>query len=194
MDQGEWADALAAAVATTAGAVASAGESDWSAAAGDLAWTCRDTVQHVASDFVGYAGQLTDPRERGYAPVDVVLEGEPGSAGLADVLRATGGMLVSVVRTTPPGTRSWHPYGMAGPCDFAAMGVVEALVHTYDLDRTLTLGLDPDRDLCARALGQLFPDVPAGDDAWVALLWATGRVARGAETRREGWRWANTGR
>lgn len=42
------------------------------------------------------------------------------------------------------------------------MGRVEVLVHSEDVARHLGLSLDPPRDLCARVLARLFPDVNAG--------------------------------
>lgn len=42
------------------------------------------------------------------------------------------------------------------------MGCVEVLVHGEDVARHLGLSLDPPRDLCARVLARLFPDVDAG--------------------------------
>jgi hypothetical protein len=31
---------------------------DWTARAGDLAWTCRETAAHIAHDLLAYAAQL----------------------------------------------------------------------------------------------------------------------------------------
>lgn len=57
---------------------------------------------HIASDLVGYAGQLTAPRQHGYVPFDVVLDGEPDAPELAEVVRATGGILAAVCETSSP--------------------------------------------------------------------------------------------
>ena len=78
---------------------------------------------------------MTALHSYGYAPFDLVLDGTPEPSGLRDVVRATGGVLSAVVRTVEPTTLSWHPYGVAGPRDSAAMGIVEILVHTEDLSR-----------------------------------------------------------
>jgi Mycothiol maleylpyruvate isomerase N-terminal domain len=192
-DGDSWASALDEAILAAADAMAAADDADWSQPAGDLDWDCRATVLHIASDFVGYATQLTAPRAHGYAAFDLVLEGTPGPAELRAVVRATGGLLSSVVRTADPGTRSWHPYGVAGPRDFAAMGIVELLVHTEDLRRGLGFRWAPPAQLSSCVLDHLFPHAPRDLEPWPTLLWATGRVALGERPRLQGWRWANTG-
>jgi hypothetical protein len=188
-----WANALDQAIASSISAMTKADDGDWSVRAGDLGWDCRATVLHIASDFVGYATQLTAPRTHGYAPFDLVLDGTPAPSGLRDVVRATGGVLSAVVRTTETTTLSWHPYGVAGPSDFAAMGIIEILVHTEDLSRGLGFSWEPSAELCARVLKHVFSDAPLGDESWPTLLWATGRLALGECPRQESWRWKNTG-
>jgi hypothetical protein len=71
------------------------------------------------------------------------------------------------------------------------MGVVETLVHTYDI--ALGLGLDwrPPARLCAPVLARLFPDAPPGDPS-ALLLWCTGRITLDGRPRREQWRWDAT--
>lgn len=192
-DNADWADAIDRATALSVSAMAKADDKDWSVRAGDVEWDCRETVIHIASDFVGYATQLTAPRTHGYAPYDLVLVGTPGPLGLREVLRATGGVLSAVVRTTEPSTLSWHPYGMAGPADFAAMGIVELLVHTEDLSRGLGFPWEPPAELCTRVLAHLFLDAPSGYEPWTTLLWATGRISLGDRQRQHIWQWKNTG-
>lgn len=199
---GAWAGMLAGVVDHVASTVAAAdgagqggGAVDWSVTAIDLDWSCARVVEHLAGDFVGYAGQLTAPQARGQVPYGVRLAGHPDTQGMADVLRSSGGLLVAAVATTPSGTTSWHPCGPAGPGDFAAMGILEALVHTYDLAITLAWSWQPDPAPCSAVLDRLFGDVTRTDDPWTDLLWATGRVPRGDTPRRDrDWRWLNTGR
>ena len=189
---GAWADAVDVAVRCSAEAIGVPQEPDWAARAGDLDWDCRTTVLHMASDCIGYAGQVVAPRAHGYAPFDLVLDGSPDSAGLGDVVRTTGGILSAVVRSADLAIVSWHPYGVAGPMDFAAMGIVELLVHTEDLSRGLDFPWAPPDWLCARTLEHLFPDAPRHLEPWPTLLWATGRIALGHRPRQPQWRWANT--
>lgn len=188
-----WAGTLDVAIQESAGAMAAADNADWSSLAGDLDWDCWATVLHIASEFVGYATQLTAPRTHGYAPFDLTLEGTPRPAELRAMVRATGGLLGSVVQTTPAGTLSWHPYGVAGPRDFAAMGIVELLVHTEDLSRGLGFSWQPDAELSTHVLAHLFPKAPRGREPWPTLLWATGRSTLGDHARLRDWRWENTG-
>lgn len=191
-DELAWPAVLDAAVNEVAAVVRSGALADWSAPAGRLEWDCRATVLHVASDFVGYAGQLTCPRDHGYVPFDVILEGDPEAGELAEVVRATGGLLSSVTRTTPSGILSWHPYGMAGPIDFCAMGVVEALVHAHDLAAGLGVSWEAPDALAARALGHLF-NSEREQASWATLLRETGRIPGEDGVYVTQWRWYNTG-
>jgi hypothetical protein len=188
-----WPEIVDACVAECVGVVLAGSDADWTAKAGRLEWDCRGTVQHLASDFVGYAGQLTAPRVRGYVPFDVVLDGDPDAQELAEVVRATGGLLASVGRTTPAGVLSWHPYGMAGPADFCAMGAVEALVHTYDVALGLKVPWAAPEELAAPVLQHLFTPRPRQHSAWHALLMATGRIPDDDGLLSPSWRWHNTG-
>jgi hypothetical protein len=192
-DNNSWATLLDESIRVALASMTAADDVDWSILAGDLEWDCRETVLHIASDFVGYAGKLTSPRASGYALFDLILDGTPGPAELREVLQATGGILSSVVRTTDPTTLSWHPYGLAGPRDYAAMGIVEVLVHTEDLSRGLGFNWSPPTDLCTRVLDHLFANIHQEYEPWPTLLWATGRLSLGEHPRQETWRWVNTG-
>ena len=68
------------------------------------------------------------------------------------------------------------------------MGVVETLVHTYDIARGLGLDWVPPAELCAPALARLFPDALPGDPS-AALRWCTGRTVLDDRPRRAQWRW-----
>jgi len=188
-----WSEVLDAAVSECVDVILGGSDAEWSLKAGRLDWDCRATVLHIASDFVGYAGQMTAPRLAGYVPFDVVLEGDPDAVALAEVVRATGGLLSSVGRTTSLETLSWHPYGMAGPADFCAMGAVEALVHAHDLSEGLGVTWEPPGWLVGRVLGQLFNLDQAGEGHWSDLLLATGRIPDADQVFVTSWRWYNTG-
>ncbi len=176
---------------------------DWQAPAGGLDWSCWETVEHVADDLFAYAGQLaaeqppTDryvpwgyKRTRDGAPaLTVYVDPEHGTEGLLQALDAAGGLLAATVRVSPEERRGFHPYGISDACGFAAMGIVEVLVHLHDVAQTLRFPWSPEPDVCARVLARLFPDVPAGDDPWAALLWATGRAELPGHPRRTDWRW-----
>jgi hypothetical protein len=71
------------------------------------------------------------------------------------------------------------------------MGVVETLVHAYDIAAGLGLDWRPPAELCAPALGRLFPEAPPGDPSAV-LLWCAGREVLGGRPRQADWRWDAT--
>jgi len=195
------ADDVLAAVAGAVQALRPGG--DWSAPAGDLDWTCWETVEHIADDLVYYAMQLGVPAYERYLPLESAARypgGEPnairadpaaGPEGLLAVLTAAGALLAAMVRVTPPDVRGHHTFGPADPEASGAMGVLETVVHTADVTRGLGLEYRPDPGLCARVLGRLFPDVEPASDPWTTLRWATGRTALPGRPRRVGWRWSN---
>jgi hypothetical protein len=190
---GGWSGVVEASVGECVGVMRAGSGADWSSTAGRLDWDCRETALHLASDFTAYAGQLMAPRQRGYVPFDIIFAGEPGADGMAEVVRATGGLLSAAARATGKGVQSWHPYGMAGPADFCAMGAVEAIVHTHDLARGLNIEWDAPDWIAARVLQHLFRQEAGPGDSWHSLLVATGRVPADDGIYATTWRWYNTG-
>ncbi|GGS18700.1 acetyltransferase [Streptomyces aureoverticillatus] len=178
-------------------AVATA-EYDWTRPAGGLEWSCLDTAEHIAGDFTGYATQLTG-RTAGtgaYVPVEAKLDEGTDADGAVRVVEATAGLLAAVVRTTPAGVRGWHPYpyGSADAAGFAAMGIVELVLHTYDILRAFDVAYEAPAALCEAVLTRQFPHVPPvrdGESPWSVLLWATGRGDREGHAPLERWRWHN---
>ncbi|MGA5423112.1 maleylpyruvate isomerase N-terminal domain-containing protein [Streptomyces lavendulocolor] len=179
------------------------GGADWDARAGSLEWTCWETVEHLADDLFAYAAQLGPERpspdgevpflweaRRPGGPANVTYaDRRAGPAGLLQVLEACGAMLAAMVRVTPPHVRAHHVFGASDAEGFAAMGVVETLVHTYDVTRGLGLPWDPPARLCDRVLPRLFPHAPTDTPAWPTLLWATGRGELPGRERLTSWRW-----
>ncbi|GAA1364111.1 hypothetical protein [Streptomyces beijiangensis] len=183
----------------------------WTAKAGSLEWDCWEVVEHLSDDLFTYATQLgirtpavvdwlpflCESRRPGGPENAVHADRVGGPAGLLQVLEASSALLVAMVRTTPAEVRSFHSFGASDPEGFAAMGVVETLVHTHDLADGLGLVWNPPADLCARVLARLFPyasDVPDGTDPWLTLLWATGRAELPGHPRLTKWRWDGTPR
>jgi hypothetical protein len=164
---------------------------DWSTHAGSLQWDCRRTAEHIASDLVSYAGQITGQPGEGYVPFDIAVDPDASTTGLVLVIQSTGGLLASAVATAPPAVSAWHPYGMGDSEAFAAMGIVEAVVHTHDIAAGLDVLWQPPAEPCRAALERLFPGRPEADDAVQSLLWCTGRVALPGRPRLEQWRWQN---
>ncbi|MFI2211571.1 hypothetical protein [Streptomyces sp. NPDC020141] len=191
------------AVRLAATALRGAESPDWDARAGSLEWSCWETVEHLADDLFAYAAQLgpeSPPldahvpivweRKRPGGPANVIFaDRTTGTAGLVQVLEACGALLAAIVRTKPPAVRSHHVFGAADPEGFAAMGIVETLVHTHDVAEGLGIAWTPDAALCARVLNRLFPHAPADADPWTALLWATGRAELPGRARLTSWRW-----
>ncbi|WP_055468819.1 hypothetical protein [Streptomyces ardesiacus] len=177
--------------------------SRWGARAGDLEWTCWESLEHLADDLLTYAlrfgleNPMDVPRvplrlssDRAAGPVNVIFgDTAAGPEGLLTAVEACGGLLASVVDSTAPDVLAPHVFGASDPEGFAAMGVAETLVHTYDIALGLERDGVPPDDLSRRALVRLFPDVPLTDDASSTLLWATGRIGSPERPRRTSWRW-----
>jgi hypothetical protein len=175
----------------------------WDRNAGSLEWDCWETAEHLSDDLFAYAAQLGprrpplegevpflwEPRRPGGPANAIHADRTAGPAGLLQVLEASGALLVAMARTAAPQTRAYHGYGVSDPEGFAAMGLVETLVHTHDLAEGLGLDWDPPAGLCSRVLARLFPDVPQDTDPWPTLLWATGRGELAGRPRRTSWRW-----
>jgi len=184
-------------------ALSSRVDRDWRVGASGLTWDCWETVEHVADDLFAYALQLAPKRAplTGYLPVVCraprpgaplsTIFGEPdaGPAGLVQVLDGCGGLLSSLVRTAAPTVRAYHPYGVSDPAGFAAMGIVEVLVHLHDLAPALEFDWAPTDEICDRVLHRLFPHAPTDTERWPTLLWATGRTELPPRPRLESWRW-----
>jgi hypothetical protein len=191
------------AVALAAGALSGALDQDWRVPAGSLEWDCRETVEHMADDLFVYAGQLGPrrPPQDTHVPfawqrsrpggprLTIFADAGTGNAGLVQIFEACGKFLSSLATIVPPDTRAYHMSGVSDPEGFAAMGLVEVLVHMHDVAAGLGIGWTPPEDLCDRGLYRLFPNAPAGTGRWETLLWATGRGEVAGRERLAQWRW-----
>jgi hypothetical protein len=194
-------DDVRAATVWLADQVAPHPDAAFDAQAGPVRWSCWTTAEHVIDDLLAYALQVAGLPRLDYLPLagprgeDEIahVRREAGPAGLAEVIRAGGELLAAQVAARPASARAYHPYGLSDPEGFAAMGVVEVLVHGRDVVEGLTGSAPalPD-DLCGRVLPRLFPDLPAETaslSAGETLVWATGRSAPPGLPRRTRWRW-----
>lgn len=175
---------------------------DLDAPAGDVAWSCWRTGEHVVDDLLAYALQLAGLPTVDYVPLvaadgsgDIVrVDRSTGVAGLSEALRASGELLATQVAVAPPEARAYHPHGLSDGPGFAAMGVVELLVHGYDIARGVDLDVTPAGPLplpegpALRAVQRLFPDPPRARPA-AALLWCAGRIALPGRARLSRWTW-----
>ena len=200
------AEDVEAAVALAVTTLETVTDRDWGVPASGLDWTCWESVEHLADDLFAYAGQLgTDrPPKDTYVPfgwehrrpggpaLTVWVRPDGGTAGAQQVVETCGALLAAMVRAAPAHRRGWHPYGVSDAEGFAAMGVVEVLVHLHDVGEALGAPVTPDPALCRRALDRLFPDAPQDADPWATLLWATGRAALPGRDRLVEWRWDAT--
>lgn len=166
---------LLAAAAVCRGALSPALGHDWEVRARDMDWTCRRTLDHVADVLVLYAAHLAT---RATARRPPLRNGDPNAAPAALLLSVESGAatLAEVIRAAPPGTRAFHPAGMADATGFVAMGCEEILAHTWDIAEGLGVDFVPPPDLAARVVARLFPWAPADVPPWDALLWAAGRI------------------
>lgn len=187
-----WTELLDAATDDCLGVLLKGADQDWSRPAGALAWTCRQTLDHLALGLTGYTGLLIARPDDRYITLFASLDPQASVPACLDGLRIAASLLVSTVRDTPAEVRAWHPWGHSDPTGFAAMGITELVVHTYDITRTLGLSWTPSDDLGAAVLDRLFPDAPAGHGPSRTLLWCTGRVPLPGLPRRAHWQWDGT--
>lgn len=162
---------------------------DWSVPAGPLDWSCRDTLVHVADDMFGYACQVAAGPVDRYPPFAITVAPGTGPDGILDVVAAGAALLAAAVRAAPPAARGWHPHGTSDPGGFAAMGVVELLVHTDDIARGLGIGWAPPAAPSAAVLARLWPGVEPGPDPAATLRHVTGRAPLGGVPAPAHWRW-----
>ncbi|MEU7844105.1 maleylpyruvate isomerase N-terminal domain-containing protein [Micromonospora sp. NPDC049114] len=160
---------------------------DWSVPAGTLTWSCWTTAAHIAHDLLAYAGQVTGLAQDSYLPYDLRVSPTADPARVLHVARACAELLAVAVDAAAPDARAWH-FGPCDPAGFAAMGVAETLLHTYDITVGLGVSWQPSPRLCALVLRRLFPDAPAGVAPDV-LLWLTGRGELPGHARRTSWVW-----
>jgi hypothetical protein len=162
-------------------------ELDWQTRAGSLEWSCWATTAHVAHDLLAYAGQVVGRATDGYLPVDLVMAPDASPRELLSVVTACGRLLTNAIDNASAGPVAWH-WGMSDAAGFAAMGIAEALLHTYDITQGLGLAWSPPDSLAAPVVARLLPDAPPGPSTQI-LLWATGRTDLDGHPRVSEWVW-----
>ncbi len=167
---------------------------DWrSITAQDLEWSVWDTMVHVNDDLYFYAAQILLADEDDYICFELSADDHATPERLLTGLAAQGSLLAAVVAAADPGSRAHHVYGASDASGFAAMGVVETLVHTYDalhgLDDTSTW--KPPDELATPVLERLFPHAPPAEtsSAGELLLYMCGRIPLRERPRLAEWRW-----
>jgi hypothetical protein len=189
---GPWPDLLRAATDDCLSVLMEGADQDWSRLAGDLDWTCGQTLDHLALGLVGYAGLLiARPTDR-YITLFASLDPRAPVPARIEGIRIAASLLASAVRDTTADARAWHPWGQSDATGFAAMGIVELAVHTYDITRALGLSWTPSAGLSAAVLARLFPESPLGYGPSDSLLWCAGRLPLPGLPRRVNWQWDGT--
>jgi len=182
------------AVASCVAALRPAVERDWTAVrAAGMEWTVHQTAFHIADCLVAYAANLAGRAQDTYVPFEMKLDEGTDNTGLLHVVETAGALFAAAIRTTPREVRAYHPYPFrsANREGFAAMGVTEVLLHTYDIAGGLSLEYEPPSALPEFALSRIFPHVRPGPDHWRTLLWATGRGELPGRAPVTDWRWNN---
>lgn len=158
---------------------------DWGCRAGTLEWSCWTTAAHVAHDLLAYAMQVAARPDSGYLPLDLVIRDDASPGDILRIVKGCGRLLSDALSAAEPTVRAWH-WGPTDPSGFAALGVNETLVHTFDIAQGLGIDWRPPNSLCAAVLARLFRDAPAGDPVQV-LLWSTGRADLDGHPRVTSW-------
>ncbi len=181
-------DVLHAVAASTA-ALRAVEAAEWDRPAGLLTWSAYETAAHIGDDLLAYAMQVAGSPTDRYLPVEYRMEPGASAADHIAVIEGAGDILAAIVSFAPATRRAWHPFGTADPGGFAAMGILEVLVHTWDIRAGTGQPWMIPTGLSARVLARLFPELEAGPDPADQLLWATGRATDPQLGRRESWRW-----
>ncbi|MDO0934227.1 maleylpyruvate isomerase N-terminal domain-containing protein [Streptomyces sp. DG2A-72] len=184
-----WTDLLAAATDDCLAALLEGADQDWSRPARGLDWTCRQTLDHLALGLTGYTGLLIARPDDRYTTLFASLDPQAPIPTCLEGLRIAASLLSSTVRDTPAEAHAWHPWGHSDATGFAAMGITELAVHTYDITRALSLSWTPPDGLSTAVLARLFPDAPSGHRPSDTLLWCTGRIPLPGLPRRADWQW-----
>jgi hypothetical protein len=158
---------------------------DWQRPAGTLDWSCWETAAHIAHDLLAYAGQVAALADSAYLPFDLVVRDDASPHDLLRIAASAGRLLSTTLAASDASDRAWH-WGPTDPSGFAALGVNEILVHTYDITAGLGIDWHPPESLCSAVLARLFPHAPAGDPFQV-LLWSTGRTDLPGRPRLTSW-------
>ncbi|MEV0632115.1 maleylpyruvate isomerase N-terminal domain-containing protein [Nonomuraea wenchangensis] len=187
-----WTDLLTGAAGDCLAVLRKGSGQDWSRPAQGLDWTCRQTLDHLALGLVGYAGLLIAQPDDRYITLFASLDPQAPIPGCLDGLGIAASLLTSTVRGTAAHVRAWHPWGHSDAAGFAAMGITELIVHTYDITGALGLPWAPPGNLSSAVLARLFPDAPSGHGATDTLLWCTGRIGLSGRARRGEWQWVGT--
>jgi hypothetical protein len=169
-------------------------DSDWSATAGTVEWTCTATADHAVDTVLAPAFFLASRKIDGYADYgwDPFLMGDKATPrNLIDGLRTATRVLIGVVVSAEPQDRAaiWRRPTVEArpPADFVPRGAMELILHGHDIALGLGVEFEPPADLCARLrehtaewpMWKVWGDrLTFTDDPWGDLLRGGGRARR----------------
>ncbi|MPV38258.1 DinB family protein [Georgenia subflava] len=171
---------------------------DYDQPAHGLEWTCWYTLEHALDDLLAFALQVAGHVQDDYLPLMAAdgsdgitrVDRGAGVAGMAASLEAMAELMAAQVQLQPGTARAYHPYGDSDPRGFAAMSVLEVIVHGWDVLSALDDEVaDLPEDLCEGVLARLFPGSPDAGSPQEVLLWQTGRAELAGHGRLSSWRW-----
>lgn len=168
---------------------------DWEIQTPDLAWTQTQTAIHTMRACLEYSYQVVGKKMDTYQPVLFERKESANAADYLMMIPTAARVLSRVVATAEASDRAWHAYGESDPIGFAAMGVVEVSVHTYDLAKGFGIDFTPLQAPSEFAITRLFADTVETNADFLAedwgkrLLWYAGRIELAGLARREGWKW-----
>ncbi|MER5740830.1 MULTISPECIES: hypothetical protein [unclassified Streptomyces] len=164
-------------------------DQDWSRKAGELEWSCYDTISHLSQAVFGYSALLiARPVDRYIGVRFSVDPGTPPELAVEGI-RVAGTLLESTLLRTAPDVRAYHSWGTGDGAAYGAMAVLELLVHSRDIAQTFGVEQPLPDHLCGPTVERLFPEAPSGFSPSETLLWCTGRTALPGLERQTQWRW-----
>jgi hypothetical protein len=172
-------------------------DSDWSAPAGTLEWSCTKTADHTVDSVLAIAFFLASRKLDGYPEWgwgELSMGADPPAVHLVDGLEAVTRVLSALVAAAPPGTRAtlrrWPAVETGDPADFAARGALELVLHGSDVCAGLGVPFRPPVEVAARLRDHTAAWLWVGDrtiaplgdrgptdDPWSDLLQGSGRPA-----------------
>ncbi|MFG3410111.1 hypothetical protein [Streptomyces sp. NPDC048142] len=186
-----WPDLVTEATIFSTSVLGKCTDQDWSRTAGELEWSCYDTVSHLSQAIYGYSALLiAQPTDRYIGVRFGVDAGTPPELAVEGI-QVGGTLLESTLLRSSPDVRAFHSWGTGDPAGYAAMAVLELLVHSRDIAQGFGLEQPLPDHLCEPTVQRLFPQAPTGFSPSETLLWCTGRIALdgpGLERQKQ-WRW-----
>lgn len=170
---------------------------DWEIATPDLDWTQSQTAIHTMRACLEYSYQVVGKRLDTYQPILFEKKEKATPPEYLPMITTAAKVLEKVVKDSDPADRAWHAYGISDAIGFAAMGVVEVSVHTYDLAKGFGIDFIPHDKAAEFAIDRIFSgttEYPAHQSHGELLLWLAGRIELSGVPRRQGWKWNGTPR